>query len=320
MAFQLGQKSGNYEFIDVVDSSPAKVAYRVRNLANNRTEMLRVLSKAQQDNREKVERFIRESRVHGRLDHPNIVRFYEAFVLDGQYVITTELPEGVTLKERLELGPLTPGDAAPIFRQALAALAYAHQTGVVHRDLRPSVLLIGPDGDVKLTGFDLAKSEHDARLTQAGAVLGEPHYMSPEQIRGTGALDPRSDLYSIAIVLFESLTGRRPFEAASQFDVMTAQIAAPPPLPSELQPGLPMGIDRLLLKALAKEPDHRFQSAGEFLHALESALTEPPVIVPPIESKSAPLADTPPPVSPRPVVMMMVVAGLLTMATLLLMR
>jgi eukaryotic-like serine/threonine-protein kinase len=268
--FQLGQRSGDYEFIDIMDSSRAGVAYKVRNLRQGRFELLRVLATAAQEDQERTNRFLREAAVHARLAHANIVTFYDALVLDGQFVITTELLEGVRLSERLELGPLPMAEAVDMVRQALAALSCAKEHGVVHRELTPANLAVTPDGVVKLAGFNLAKAREDPTLTQAGAALGDVAYMSPEQVKAIGPLDHRSDLYSVGVVLYEAVTGKRPFDSKSQFDVMLAHVNQTPKLPSRLDPSLPAEFDRIVLKALAKEPEDRFQNADEFRQALET--------------------------------------------------
>jgi serine/threonine-protein kinase len=270
MAFQLGQRAGQYEFIDIVDSNPNRVAFRVRNLTNNRFELLRVLGAAVQGDEERTNRFFREASVHARLVHPNIVGFYRATTLDGQFVIMTELAEGVTLAERLELGPLPLPLAVSFFDQILSALECAHQHGIVHRNVSPSSIIVTPDSSIKLAGFTYARGSIDPQLTQVGFTVGDVHYLSPEQVRGAAILDPRCDIYAAGIVLYESITGRKPFDGKSQFEVLAAQVSVVPPPPSQLQPSLTFGWDAVVMKALAKEPSERYQSAAEFLAALGS--------------------------------------------------
>jgi len=289
MAFQLGQRAGQYEFIDIVDSNPNRVAFRVRNLANNRFELLRVLGAAVQGDEERTKRFYREASVHARLVHPNIVTFYRATTLDGQFVIMTELAEGVTLAERLELGPLPLPVAISFFDQVLSALSCAHQHGIVHRNVSPASIIVTPDSSIKLAGFTYARGSIDPQLTQVGFTVGDVHYLSPEQVRGAPILDPRCDIYAAGIVLYESITGRKPFDGKSQFEVLTAQVLVVPPPPSQLEPSLTSEWDTLVMKALAKEPSKRHQSAAEFRAALKRlgpSFTESAAVVEAVTGKA----------------------------------
>jgi serine/threonine protein kinase len=281
VAFELGKTYGDYEIIDVESSSRAGVAYRVRNLTLNRIELMRVLSKPGESGPDQEERFLREAGVRARLDHPNIETFYGARLLEGQFVILTELLEGVTLEQRLELGPLPVQEALALAWRALAALGNAHEAGIVHRDVRPANLILASDGQIKLTGFALAKGASDATLTQMGTCLGEVHYMPPEQIRGLSSPDARSDFYSLGVVLFESLTARKPFDSRSQFEVMMAHVNSPPPAVSALCPAAPPWLDQAIQRAMAKDPAQRFDNAASF----EAALREPasaPIHQPPV--------------------------------------
>src|SRR5260370_964170 len=224
MAFQVGKTIGQYEFIDVLDSSKNGVPYKVRNILADRCEALKVLPASLQNDQDSVSRFLREMHVHARMIHPNIVTFFSAFPLDGQFVITTELVEATTLAARLELGRMPLHEALDYICQVLDALSHAHSHGVIHRDITPANILITPAGVVKLAGFALAKSPDDPSLTQAGVVLGSLHYMSPEQVKGIREFDARSDIYSVGVVLYQVVTGRRPFGFESQFDIMAAHV------------------------------------------------------------------------------------------------
>jgi len=278
MIFELGQRYGGYEFIDVLEMSKTSVMYRVRNVVAQRFELLKILPKTLQDDRERIDRFLREIKVHARILHPNIVTFYNAVEIEGQLVMTTELVECVTLGQRLELGPLRWREAVGYLCQILSALGYAHKQGVVHREITPDNILLSVDGVAKLASFALAKAVTDQQLTVMGTALGAVEYMSPEQVKATATLDPRADLYSVGAVLYKVLTGRPPFECISQFEMMLAQVEKDPTPPSTIK-DVPPELDRIVLKALAKCPSERFQDACEFRIALESAernLTEIP--------------------------------------------
>ncbi len=270
MRFEIGKTYGGYEFLDTLGSSKTVLAYRVRNLEEQRTELLRILPHTLGGDQERQERFLREIRVRGRLVHPNIVTFFHAGELEGQLVLTTELVEGPTLAERLELGPLSWPESIAILSQVLSALSCAHSHGVVHREVTPKNIILIPDKTVKLSGFGLAKASTDAQLTQAGAVMGELKYMAPEQVKGLATLDGRSDIYSAGAVLYEAVTGMVPFDSKGQFDLMLAQVTATPQAPSKLRAGVPTELDDLILTALAKDPSQRFQTADEFRQALEA--------------------------------------------------
>lgn len=268
MNFEIGTTAGGYEFLDIVSSSKDGVTYRVRNVLAQRLELLKVLPKNFQDDQDRVARFLREMKVHARLVHPNIVTFYTAAEIERQLVTTTELVEGPTLAERLELGPLPWQEAAEYASQVLAALECAHGHGVVHRDINPNNLILTAEGTVKLTGFGFARASTDPQLTQVGTAIGSVHYMSPEQVRGTGAPDARSDIYSLGAVLYEAVTGQTPFSSKSQFEIMVAHVNELPKAPRALNPGIPEELEDMIMKALAKDPSQRFQNAREFQEAL----------------------------------------------------
>ena len=271
MSFEVGQTAGGYEFVDVQDNSRIGRAYKVRNLHAERFEVLRVLPKELQMNREDVERFLREIKVHGRLSHPNIVSFYTAMEIDGELVTTAEYFDGTPLEQRLEAGPMPLLETIMCMSQVLSALSYAHELGVIHREVSTANILLGQDGTVKLTGFGLAKSANDQDLTQAGTVMGWLEYISPEQVNGAAKPDGRADIYSAGAVLHEMITGRVPFVCKSQYELMMAHVNAKPSLPASMDPSLA----HVILTALAKNPAERFQSARQFRDALESLIVMP---------------------------------------------
>ena len=284
MSFEVGQTAGGYEFVEVLENSRIGRAYKVRNLHADRFEVLRVLPK--ELNSEDVDRFLREIKVHGRMSHPNIVSFYTATEIDGELVTTSEFYDGATLQQRLEAGPMPLLETVMCMSQVLSALSYAHQLGVIHREVSPANILLGPDGTVKLTGFGLAKSANDPELTQAGMVMGWLEYISPEQVNGVAKPDGRSDIYSAGAVLYEMITGRVPFVCKSQFDLMMAHVSTKPSLPASLDPSLA----NLILIALAKDPAERFQSARQFRDTLESL-----VVIPSAAAMEEAPHQTPPP-------------------------
>ena len=276
MSIQPGQRLGDYEILEVLENSKEGVAYKVRNALLQRFEVLRVLPKTLQDDQDAVTRFLREAQVHARMSHPNIVTFYHATQLEGQLVMTTELVEGTTLAARREVGPLPVAEALSCLSQVLSALSYAHSLGIVHRDVTPSNIILTAGGNVKLTGFGLAKAAQDHQLTQPGTVIGSLNYISPEQIKGSANLDSRTDIYSAGVVLYEALTGRRPFHRKSQFELMLAHMNELAPAPSIVNPDVPAELSEVVLTAMAKEPSLRFQSAEEFRQRLDPARSARP--------------------------------------------
>jgi serine/threonine-protein kinase len=269
MGFEIGQKAGVYEVVGILDNARSGRTYKVRNSVAERFELLRILPKAIQEDREEVERFLREIKVHSRLSHPNIVSFYSATELDDQLVMTSEFFDGITLEKRLEVGPMPLNEAIACMAQVLDALKCAHEQGVMHREISPTNILLGSGGIVKLTGFGLAKSANDTQLTRVGTVMGWVEYMSPEQVKGMNTEDARTDIYSAGAVLYEMVTGQIPFVRKTQFAVMTAHVNTPPPPPIGLKPDLPSDLNQIILTALAKDPKDRFETAAQFSRALD---------------------------------------------------
>lgn len=294
MAYDVGQKIGGYEVIEVLGNSRIGICYKVRNLLGDRFEILRILPKDGQVDREQIERFLREIKVHARLSHPNIVAFHNAMELDGELVMTTESVDGISLAQRLEMGPVPLRETLHYAAQALAALSYAHDHGVVHREISPVNILLTMDGQVKLSGFGLAKSASDAQLTQTGTVMGWLEYMSPEQVQALPSLGASTDIYSLGAVMYEMLTGQPPFVCQSQFDLMLAHVKTLPRPPRVVKAEIPEEVSAIVLTALEKDPANRFPSAQQFRQALEMALA------PPAEKLRADEPPAPPPAGSDP--------------------
>jgi serine/threonine-protein kinase len=273
------------------------VTYKVRNRATGDFEILRALPGASYGDPESLERFLREIKIHTRLSHPNIIAFHDALELDGHLVMTAEFVEGETLAQLCRQGWMTSAEATRVICAVLAGLEEAHALGIVHRGISAEHVIVSGDGGVKLGGFGLAKPVTDVGLTQGGAVLGDARYMSPEQVMGNAVLDGRSDLYSVGVLLFEALTGRVPFPGPNDFDVMVSHVDVEPPRPSSFNPGIAPELERLVLKALSKSPEQRFQSAAEFGEAL-LALERP--VRPTPRPVKAPVSVPPEPIAVEP--------------------
>ena len=222
-----------------------------------------------EDGAEWLERFRREVRAAGRCLHPNIVTVFEFGEEKGIPYIVMEYVQGRELRDYLkERQPLPLANAVAVAVQVLHALDHAHACGVVHRDIKPGNIILLPDGQVKVSDFGIARVEATSGMTQHGMTVGTPAYMAPEQFGGR-EVDRRADLYATGVVLFETLTGVRPFGGGSASDLMYKVLHDVPQPVTRVNPRLPTELDGVLAKALAKAPDQRFQSANEFIAALE---------------------------------------------------
>jgi serine/threonine-protein kinase len=216
-------------------------------------------------------RFLNEGKRQEELNHPNIVRALDFVSKGGRNFLVMQFIPGGGLDQRIAQGPLPLGDALEISRQVLAALNYAHMEGVIHRDVKPSNIILGRNGQCYLTDFGIALAVGQERLTRAGTAMGTAHYMSPEQIRSPTSVDQRADVYSFGVVLYEMLTGVPPFDAEVEFLIHEAHVREAPRPPSQRNPGIPKAIEDVVLQALAKKPDDRFGGCGEMGVALELA-------------------------------------------------
>jgi serine/threonine protein kinase len=279
MTLSPSRTADTYDYLGIIDKPKAGVTYKVRNRTTGEFEALRTLPGASAGDPETRDRFLREIRVHTRLAHPNIVAFHDCFELDGQLVMTAEYVEGHTLAELCAAGPLPVSEAIDMVSQVLCGLEEAHALGIVHRAITADHVHITPSGVVKLGGFGLAKPVADVKLTQTGALLGNPRYISPEQVMGA-ALDARSDVYSAGILLFQALAGIVPFDSTNDFDVMVEQVRSVPPAPGAYNSAVSHELDAVVLHALAKQPEGRFSTARAFREALAGCSVTPATPVP----------------------------------------
>ena len=225
-------------------------------------------------------RFEREAKAAAQLRHPNVVQIFDHGVWQGRPYIAMELLEGEDLGKRLARsgGRITPPEVNFVIQQVCRALGRAHQAGVVHRDLKPDNIFVVKDDDrdiVKILDFGVAKSASqtlDGSNTKTGAMLGTPYYMSPEQAQGIKSVDSRSDLWSLAVIVFQCLTGRLPFESEALGDLLVKIIVSPIPTPSTYSPGLPLGFDQWWAKAADRNPDNRYPNAKAFAESLSMSL------------------------------------------------
>src|SRR3954469_15928075 len=220
------------------------------------------------------ERFRREAQAAAGLTHPNIVGIFDRSEWDGTPYIAMELVDGRTLKELVtERGPLPPDIAVNLVEQVLRALGYAHRRGIVHRDVKPQNVILDHDGAAKVADFGIARAGH-SEMTQTGAIVGTVQYLSPEQADGR-PVDSRSDLYSAGVVLYELLTGRPPFDGEAAISIAIKHVNERPVPPGQLRPGIPPALEAVVMRSLEKDPALRYQTAEEFIAALEAARRAP---------------------------------------------
>jgi serine/threonine protein kinase len=295
-----GARKGDYLILGTLGAGGMGKVYKVRNTLSDRIEAMKVLLPDLSDQKDLAGRFLREIKVLASLHHPNIAELRTALTIENQLIMIMEYVEGSTLASRLLQGPVRYADALSYFDQVLAALSCAHAHNIVHRDIKPANIMLTPQGIVKLMDFGIARSGTDHGLTMTGTTLGSVAYMSPEQVR-CEPIDGRSDLYSVGVSLYETITGQRPYVSDNNFEIMQAHLQIPPTAPIELKPDIPLALSELILMAMAKDPAQRFQTADALRAALMSVAPSfgAPSLVPPTLRDST-LDMTAPP-TPRPV-------------------
>jgi len=262
-----------YVLDELIDTGGMAAVWRARDEVLARTVAVKILREDLSRDPGFAKRFQREAVAAARLSHPNIVSVYDTGVDDDVSFIVMQHSAGRNLREVMaERGPLEPDDAAALAAPVLEALAYAHANGVVHRDVKPANILVADDGRVQVTDFGVAKAAFTGTdLTTTGKALGTVRYLSPEQVQGS-EVDPRSDQYSLAIILYELLTGRVPFQAESDMAVALMRLNKDPIPPRAFRGGIPREVEAVVLRALARRPEDRFPSAASMRSALERAV------------------------------------------------
>ena len=282
--------------------------YLAEDSSLGRKVALKVMAERYAEDGEFVERFRREAQAAARLNHPNIIAVYDRGEADGRPYIAMEYLQGRTLKQVIQAeGPLPPERAIAIAMQVLAGLRYAHEHGVVHRDVKPHNVLVGDDGRIKVTDFGIAHAG-DPQMTEVGSIVGTAQYLSPEQARGRG-VGPQTDIYSLGVVLYEMLAGRVPFEGDSSVAIAMQHVSDEAPPLRALAPDVPESLALVVAHAMLKDPAQRYGSADEFAADLDrvrrglvpvaatAALTaivphEPTELVPAVEAtRIAPRAE-----------------------------
>ena len=268
---RLGTRFGPYELNSLIGVGGMGEVYRAYDTIKDRTVAVKVLRAEMAADPNYQERFRRESRVAARLQEPHVIPVHDFGDIDGVLYIDMRLVEGGSLKDELRAnGPLDPSRAASIIAQVAAALDAAHSDGLVHRDIKPENVLLTPDDFAYLVDFGIAHGGGDASITMTGLIIGSCAYMSAERFSG-GQVGPPADVYSLTCLLYESLTGRPPFETGDLRQLMTAHLFSPPPRPSIMRRGINRAFDEVIAKGMAKKPAERFASAGELAKAATAA-------------------------------------------------
>ena len=273
MRLERGQKVGDrYTLIERIGSGGMADVWSADDSMLGREVALKFLHERFNQDEQFVERFRREAQAAAGLQHPNVVSVYDRGEHEGRHWIAMEYVQGASLKDLITRG-LSINETVEIVRQILAGASFAHERGIVHRDMKPHNVLVDGEGRARVTDFGIARAGA-SEMTQTGSVLGTAQYLSPEQAQGFD-VKATSDLYSIGVILYEALTGRVPFEADTAVAIALKQVSERPRKPSELNPKVSPALDAVTLKALAKDPANRFQTADEFIRALDAAENDP---------------------------------------------
>jgi serine/threonine protein kinase len=276
----IGKEMGAYRVVAKIGAGGMSEVYKGRHVTLGQEVAIKVLSANLGQQGSARRRFVREAKAVSKLRHPNIARVYHFSQEGGRYYMVMELVEGTTLRQRLDRlaamrRRMSQKEVLQLIHQIASALDYAHQQGMIHRDVKPSNILLTRDNSAVLTDFGIAKIIADTVQTTEGAVLGTPTYMAPEQATSK-KVRPQTDVYSLGVILYELVTGKAPFEGDTTLSVILQHMQEPPPPPSRFNKGLQPKVEQVILKALEKAPQDRFARAGDMAQALEEAWQEAP--------------------------------------------
>jgi serine/threonine protein kinase len=301
MPLQPGDLIGTYQIQEQLGTGGMATVYRAHHSRLDRYVAIKVMHPQLLEDENFHARFEREARVVARLEHPNIIPIYDFSEHDRQPYLVMKYVEGQTLKQLIRRGGIALSEILRMMNVVAGALDYAHRQGVLHRDMKPSNIIIDENGTPFITDFGLARIAQAGESTMsADMMLGTPQYISPEQARGDKNIDHRTDLYSFAVILYELLVGRVPFSADTAYATVHEQIYNPPPNPSDINPEITPEVEMVLLKALTKNPADRYPSAKALMKALEDALKSSNLneLDPSRISKAVPVQHTPSPIPP----------------------
>src|SRR5258708_5197538 len=280
MSNLVGTTLGQYEVLELLGQGGMATVYKARQPSMDRFVAIKVISGDLLDNPEFISRFEREAWLIARLQHTNILPVYDYGRDNETLYLVMRLVDGGSLDQRLRRGALSLGEVSRLLTPIGAALTYAHSEGIIHRDLKPNNILLDRQGAPYLTDFGIAKLvTSNLALTATGTVVGTPSYMAPEQWRGE-EIDARTDIYALGVMLYEMLTGKLPFTGDTPYVLMYNHIDGLPPTPTALSPDLPEGVNEVIHKAMAKDPDDRYGSAEQMAAAFSSLLSALPSALP----------------------------------------
>jgi len=267
----VGRTISHYHILEQIGQGGMSSVFRAVDLDGDRAVAIKILSPYIAHEARFQARFEREIKLLRRLQHPHIIPILDFGEADGLAFIVMPFISSGTLLDRLRQGPLDPAEGGRIVDQLASALTLAHENGVIHRDVKPSNVLLDPQGNALLSDFSFARPQEASQNLTGSALIGTPAYMSPEQCRGD-AVDARSDQYSFGVMLYQIATGRLPFEGDTPMAVALMHVNVPLPRPREVNPNLPVGIEQVLIKALAKDPANRYESIRHLNDAFQHAL------------------------------------------------
>lgn len=292
MPLNIGEHIGQYEITAEIGAGGMASVYQAYHARLDRFVAIKVMHPNMTNDPGFRARFEREARIVARLEHPNIVSVYDFDEYKNQPYLVMRYVEGETLKDRLREGKLDTAESLILMSQLAVALSYAHRQGVLHRDLKPSNVIIDDDGIPYLTDFGLARIAGAGESTMsADVMLGTPQYISPEQAKGGTDLDARTDVYSFGIMLYELLTGRVPYRGDTPYSIVHDQIYTPLPAPRSINPDIPEAAEKVLIKALAKQPADRYDSPTALMNDLKRAYAGEVVSAEVPDSQSAPATN-----------------------------
>ncbi|GAA4538296.1 serine/threonine-protein kinase [Mycobacterium paraffinicum] len=270
-----GTPFGRYRLINLLGRGGMGEVWRAHDTVTDRVVAIKVLPANLSEHREFQRRFRREAHAAARLDTPHVVPIYDFGEIDGRLFVSMRLINGRDLQTLLADGPLDTARAVRIVDQVARALHAAHNVGLIHRDVKPSNILLDDDDFAYLIDFGIARAADETRMTKSGYAIGTFAYIAPERLGARAHEDARADIYSLACVLYECLTGSPPFDADTIAGLVAAHLHTAPPQPSATRPSVPKQIDEVIAQGMAKDPDRRYQTALELAAAAQSAITQP---------------------------------------------